>query len=49
MENELTSEKKESSNVMIKYLKVVVLQNPLSNYIQFGWKVNQILDELDKT
>lgn len=37
------------SNTMMRYLKVVVMQNPFFNYFQYGGKLGMIFDELEKT
>jgi hypothetical protein len=51
MENqrEHHNSEEEKKNVMLKYLKVIILQNPFYNYFQYGNKVNSILTELEKT
>jgi hypothetical protein len=43
------SSDEDKKNVMMKYLKVIVMQNPFYNYFQYGNKVNSILEELEKT
>ena len=52
MENQQTAQindEDEKANVMLKYLKVVLMQNPFYNYFQYGNKLHMIFGELEKT
>jgi|LauGreDrversion4_2_1035121.scaffolds.fasta_scaffold4401577_1 hypothetical protein len=48
-EREHNTSEEEKKNVMLKYLKVIILKNPFYNYFQYGNKVKTIFTELEKT